>query len=129
MCKNKNTMTHEILQDILYSIKHNTVKYTEFSNEHFMYELFGEKNKLLMSAEVFDTKIPRATIKINNKHFAHINHFAQTVEQFTNNYCVWNIISHFAEKNAMQYGVFENHMTKKEIAISKFLHENSIRKY
>lgn len=122
-------MTHEILQDILYSIKHNTVKYTEFSNEHFMYELFGEKNKLLMSAEVFDTEIPRATIKIKKQHFAHINHFAQTEEQFTDNYYVWNIISHFAEKNAMQHGAFENHMTKKEIAISKFLHENSIKRY
>jgi hypothetical protein len=122
-------MTHEILQDILYSIKHNTVKYTEFSEVHFMYELFGEKNKLLMSADVFNTEIPRATIKINNKHFAHINHFAQTEEQFMNNYYVWDIISHFAEKNAMQYGVLESHMTKKEIAISKFLRENSIRKY
>lgn len=122
-------MTHEILQDILYSIKHNTVKYTEFSDTHFMYELFGEKNKLLMSADVFDVEFPRATIKINNKHFAHINHFAQTEEQFTDNYYVWSIISHFAEKNALQYGVFENHMTKKEIAFSKFLHENSIRNH
>ena len=108
-------MTHEILQDILYSIKHNTVKYTEFSDTHFMYELFGEKNKLLMSADVFDVEFPRATIKINNKHFAHINHFAQTEEQFTDNYMIWSVL--------------ESHMTKKEIAFSKFLHENSIRNH
>lgn len=122
-------MTHEILQDILYSIKHNTVKYTEFSNTHFMYELFGEKNKLLMSADVFDVEFPRATIKINNKHFAHINHFAQTEEQFMDNYFIWTIIAHFAEKNALQHGAFKSNMTRKEIAFSKFLHENSIRKH
>lgn len=118
-------MNKEFKRNILRTIKNNTVEATEYSDTHYEYKLFGRKHRLLMSVECFDGELPRFTIKIKGEHVAHINHFAQTEEQFENNYDVAIIANRMFDKFAKQNSLIKTTMNEKELRLSNFLYEFS----
>ena len=122
-------MNKEFKRNILQAIKNNTVEAIEYSDIHYEYKLFGRKHRLLMSVECFDGELPRFVIKIKGEHVAHINHFAQTEEQFRNNYDVAIIAERMFDKYAKQNGIVKTTMNEKEFHLSNFLKEFSQRRH
>ncbi len=118
-------MNNEFKQNILRSIKHNTVRVTCLEDNHYTYALFGKNDKILMVVDCYEGILPRINIEINNEHVTGLNHFAETEEQIKNNFDVTMIANRMFLKNAKQHGLIETTMNKKQLLLSKFLKENS----
>lgn len=122
-------MNKEFKQNILHKIKTNRVEPTVYSDTHYEYNLFDRNNRLLMTVECFDGDFPRISISINGEHVAHINHFAQTEEQFKDNYDVAIIANRMFDKYAQQNGLVFTTMNEKEFRLSNFLKEFSQKRH
>lgn len=82
-----------------------------------------------MTVECFDGDFPRISITIKGEHVAHINHFAQTEEQFEENYDVAIIANRMFDRYAEQNGLVKTTMNPKEFRLSNFLTEFSQKRH
>ena len=121
-------MNKEFKQNILESIKNNTVRVTCLDETHYTYTLFGKNDKVLMTVDCYDGTLPRIDIAINGEHVGHINHFAKTEKQIQNNYDITVIAERMFMKNAEQHGLIRTTMNKKQFLLSEFLKANSIKR-